>query len=767
MDATFALRALVAVILTSAVPPAIGQGQLIVNGSPQYVAATGNGFKSGEVEYDPGSAVNNHGAAVGMVWRYASGVVVDANAVRWGGEGAENLVLGNLGVETGTDVGGTWAYAINDANTAVGGGIKYNAGLSVGQRAIRWEGPGIAAIELGNIGTDADGVTAARAQAVNSAGTSVGWASKYTAAGSHAGIRAVRWDSSGTAATELDGLGADTSGNSDSEAFDVNDSGVAVGYSEKYVAGSYVRHAAVRWDGSGTAATELDGLGSDGSDFVFSKATDVNNAGTAVGVSSKYDLGVYKGQRAVRWDAEGTSVTELGHLGVNVNGHTNARALALNESGASVGYSDKYVSGSYVGSRAVRWDSSGAEATELENLGTDSHGRTSSSARAVNEAGTVAGNAQKHGMSPLPSYRAVMWLPDASIIDLNELGVLPSSDGGTWLLREANAMSRDGWLAGEGTFTPAIGAAYSRHWVAQIGLGGEWTGEYTGSLDGTWGRGPQWSTGTPAMQVGDAMFSASSSYTVSLDRHERTRTIAVSAGEVELDFNGFTLESIQGMTVSGSAKFMGAGTIIGNVSLAQSGTLAPGVSPGKLNVNGNYVMDGGTLEIELGGAAAGHFDQLSVTGDVALNGKLDLKLLGSFAPTVGQAWEIIDVGGSMIGHFAGLAQDAPIANIGGTILSISYSGGDGNDVVITTAAGLLGDFDIDGDVDGADFLAWQRGESPLGVDATDLVDWQANFGNSSPASANSVSVPEPSTAMLIIMMAIGSRLRPRWTMRRG
>jgi hypothetical protein len=38
---------------------------------------------------------------------------------------------------------------------------------------------------------------------------------------------------------------------------------------------------------------------------------------------------------------------------------------------------------------------------------------------------------------------------------------------------------------------------------------------------------------------------------------------------------------------------------------------------------------------------------------------------------------------------------------------------------------LAGDFDADSDVDGADFLQWQRGE----LVAEELNDWTANFGS--------------------------------------
>jgi hypothetical protein len=60
-----------------------------------------------------------------------------------------------------------------------------------------------------------------------------------------------------------------------------------------------------------------------------------------------------------------------------------------------------------------------------------------------------------------------------------------------------------------------------------------------------------------------------------------------------------------------------------------------------------------------------------------------------------------------------------------------------------------GDFDGDGDVDGRDFLLWQRGESTTGpLDAGDLLDWQENYGAGSPLVA-AVAVPEPGTALLV------------------
>ena len=171
----------------------------------------------------------------------------------------------------------------------------------------------------------------------------------------------------------------------------VNNSGTVVGYSEMYQNFNDMGLRAVRWDASGKAATELGNLGTDSSGTTNGGAYAVNDAGTAVGYSYKYVGGRDMGTRAVRWDASGTAATELGNLGTDSNGITYAYAYAVNNTGTAVGYSYKYIGSNDMGSRAVRWDASGTAATELGNLGTDSSGFTLAAAYAVNAAGTSRG----------------------------------------------------------------------------------------------------------------------------------------------------------------------------------------------------------------------------------------------------------------------------------------------------------------------------------------------------------------------------------------
>ncbi len=76
-----------------------------------------------------------------------------------------------------------------------------------------------------------------------------------------------------------------------------------------------------------------------------------------------------------------------------------------------------------------------------------------------------------------------------------------------------------------------------------------------------------------------------------------------------------------------------------------------------------------------------------------------------------------------------------------------------------TATTDPGDFDDDGDVDGRDFLVWQRGGSPTPLSSADLIAWQSNFGVG-PLNSSVSTIPEPSATMLLAgISAIGFAFR--------
>jgi hypothetical protein len=71
---------------------------------------------------------------------------------------------------------------------------------------------------------------------------------------------------------------------------------------------------------------------------------------------------------------------------------------------------------------------------------------------------------------------------------------------------------------------------------------------------------------------------------------------------------------------------------------------------------------------------------------------------------------------------------------------------------LTTAATVAGDYDADGDADGADFLVWQRGGSPDPVSPSDLAVWRGNFG-AADLAALGIATPEPCASGIILASA--------------
>ncbi|MEM8944004.1 MAG: PEP-CTERM sorting domain-containing protein [Planctomycetota bacterium] len=107
-----------------------------------------------------------------------------------------------------------------------------------------------------------------------------------------------------------------------------------------------------------------------------------------------------------------------------------------------------------------------------------------------------------------------------------------------------------------------------------------------------------------------------------------------------------------------------------------------------------------------------------------------------------------------------------INNEAGTFTIIDWAYEDQTGVGITVGdTGLppvLGDFDGDVDVDGADLLEWQQNfGNPF--NAIDLADWRTNYGTPAPAlAAGTAIVPEPGTLGLLAAGACGvSAMRRR------
>ena len=209
----------------------------------------------------------------------------------------------------------------------------------------------------------------------------------------------------------------------------------------------------------------------------------------------------------------------------------------------------------------------------------------------------------------------------------------------------------------------------------------------------------------------------------------------------------------RGVLVKSGAILAGVGTIGQTVIVEAGGTLAPGNFTGEMTLGTLTMNAGATLALEIGGMLAGaQHDRLESAGSLAFDGTLRVSLIGGFMPSAGQSFDLFDWN-FQLGRFDVLDLPALTPGLAWNTSQLYHTG--------NLLVGYAGDFDFDGDVDGADFLAWQRGESANPLSAADLDAWKANFGAPASSFPAAAAVPEPTTVALLLMAAAGAILRQR------
>jgi hypothetical protein len=110
--------------------------------------------------------------------------------------------------------------------------------------------------------------------------------------------------------------------------------------------------------------------------------------------------------------------------------------------------------------------------------------------------------------------------------------------------------------------------------------------------------------------------------------------------------SGATLSFSPGNTLTNTGLIKGAGTIVANMQ--SSGVVSPGSSPGALHITGNFnELATGLLNMEIAGTTPGtQYDQLFVTGDLTLNGALQVTFIDGFLPAAGQEFDLLQTGGT-------------------------------------------------------------------------------------------------------------------------
>lgn len=147
--------------------------------------------------------------------------------------------------------------------------------------------------------------------------------------------------------------------------------------------------------------------------------------------------------------------------------------------------------------------------------------------------------------------------------------------------------------------------------------------------------------------------------------------------------------TVGSISVSSGATLSGAGGNVGDVTSA-GGTVTAGfsTSPFTSDARSLTLDPASTFLAQLNGTASGNgssgHSRLSVAQGVTLDGaKLDLTVNGGYRPTAGDALTILTTIYGVTGTFDGLPEGGYVS-AGSWPFRITYQGGDGNDVVLTS-----------------------------------------------------------------------------------
>jgi|GEM_PF-2681628 len=214
---------------------------------------------------------------------------------------------------------------------------------------------------------------------------------------------------------------------------------------------------------------------------------------------------------------------------------------------------------------------------------------------------------------------------------------------------------------------------------------------------------------------------------------------------------------------NGDLILLGQSIIYGDIDASGGGTITTNANPidDSVTINGDVTFDPTPSAALAPGAVAastapaggfaltvGETASLIINGDLNLGNVASLAIdyVGETSVEEGDLFSAISVAGEITGDFA---ESIFVAE--GRYWDIMLE--DDEVQVVAGALFVEGDFDFDGDVDGADFLAWQRGPA----DSDGLALLTSNFGGSSAPTALSAAtsaVPEPSTFALAMLTLV-------------
>jgi T5SS/PEP-CTERM-associated repeat protein len=523
--------------------------------------------------------------------------------------------------------------------------------------------------------------------------------------------------------------------------------------------------------GSGGLTIEAGGRVSSSTGFI-GRASGSNGVATVTGTSSQWtsssELRVGDTGQGTLLVAAGASVQNSGIGSIGTSSASEGEATVTGSGSSWASFSELQVGSSGIGTLTI--ESGGIVSSEgIASVGTFTGSTGTAVVRGSGSTWTSHSYLQVGGVGA-----GTLRIEDGGNVSNQEIGSVATFTGSTGAAIVRGSSSD--WtnhshlqIGGEGVGTLRIeeGGKVSNEFIASIGTFAGSQGEATVT-----GIGSTWTSynelqvggsgvGTLTIESGGNVFnagvgsigtfpSASGTATVQGAGSSWTNSSVLwigSSGTGTLNIlDGGIVSAFGGAFIGQNGTVLGDGTLAANVT--NDGTVAPGASPGALQIAGNYTQTAGILQIEI--ASPTSFDKLIVDGDISLGGELQVALQ-AFSPISGTSFDILDWTGTRTGTFATLSLPTLAGPLAWNTSQLYTTG-----VLSVVGAVLAGDYNEDGIVDAADYVVWRNG---LGTTYTqsDYNVWRANFGRTAGSGAGSLRdnvarapVPEPTSTLLIL-----------------
>lgn len=295
-------------------------------------------------------------------------------------------------------------FDINSSGWTTGASARYRAdGTSAGRDIWLFDGEGTRPIGPSGVGyVSATGYRTSNPQFLNDAGQVAGTCNRYDAMGNSIGE--ATWVFDGTTSFEVGFTGGiytseHGAGINYLDAF--NSAGQAAGRSLRYAPDSLLGHDAWIWTGNSLRQVGFTTAPYTGASGIReSQVTELNDAGVALGFSKRYYTGSSAQAGQDTWIVNGQITQRIGFIGTGYEtdeGYRHSTATHLNAAGDVLGHSARYSGGLQTGQDAWLFD--GLTTRVLGLTGPDyvaASGMRASSANLLNDAGQVAGTTNRY-----------------------------------------------------------------------------------------------------------------------------------------------------------------------------------------------------------------------------------------------------------------------------------------------------------------------------------------------------------------------------------